>query len=146
MLRVTEITDNADVVITYGDSDTYAVTDQDDRDTSFTYSVSGDDSDFLTFNSAGVLSFRAGHKPDYERKSSYSIAIVARSGVGARRRTSTLDVTIEVVDAEDHGEVFLSQRQPQVGIEVHATVSDPDGRRGRQEMGVGAVRRDHGGR
>ena len=128
MLRVREITDNADVVITYGDSDTYAVTDQDDRDTSFTYSVSGADSDFLTFNSASVLSFRAGHKPDYERKSSYSIAIVARSGEGARRRTSTLDVTIEVVDAEDHGEVFLSQRQPQVGIEVHATVSDPDGR------------------
>ena len=36
-------------------------------------------------------------------------------------------MTIEVVDTEDSGEVFLSQRQPQVGREVAATPSDPDG-------------------
>ena len=32
-----------------------------------------------------------------------------------------------MVDTEDPGEVFLSQRQPQAGIEVVATLSDPDG-------------------
>ena len=34
---------------------------------------------------------------------------------------------IQVLDAEDEGEVLLSQRQPQVGIDIHATVRDPDG-------------------
>ena len=139
LLRVREITDKTDVVcspdedcIKYGDGDTqltantYAVTDQDD-DTTYTYSVSGADSGFLAFNSVGVLSFKAGHKPDYERKSSYSIAIVAHSGRGSRRLAATLDVTIDVMDEEDGGKIVLSQRQPQVGIDIHATVSDPDG-------------------
>ena len=36
-------------------------------------------------------------------------------------------MTIEVVDTEDPGEVALSQRHPQVGIDINATVSDPDG-------------------
>ena len=49
--------------------------------------------------------------------------MVARSG----GRSTTLDVTIEVVDTEDLGVVALSQRQPQVGREVSATPSDPDG-------------------
>ena len=128
VLRVREITKNQDVVITYGDSDTYAVTDQDEQDdeATYEYSVSGADGEFLTFNS-DVLSFITGHKPDYERKSSYSIVIVARSGDGMRSLAATLDVTIHVIDAEDSGEIVLSQRQPQVGSEVHAAVSDPDG-------------------
>ena len=141
VLRVTEITENTDALIAFGASDTpvgaatYAVTDEDGivagsdgyDDTSYTYSVSGADRDVLAFNSDGVLSFRMGHKPDFEKKSSYSITIAARSGQGSRRLTATLDVTIHVVDAEDIGEVFLSQRQPQVGYEIHATASDPDG-------------------
>ena len=32
-----------------------------------------------------------------------------------------------MVDEEDAGAVFLSQRQPQVGIVVHAMASDEDG-------------------
>ena len=116
-------------------ADTYAVTDEDGRvdgpdgydDASYTYSVSGSDSRAFAFNSDGVLSFRAGWKPDFESKSSYSITIVARSGQGPRRLTAALDATIEVVDTEDAGTVSLSQRQPQVGIEILATLSDPDG-------------------
>ena len=139
VLRVTENTDPP--VITVGDGETpvdgnsYAVTDQDGSvtgpdaydHTSYTYSVSGADRSFLAFNSAGILSFKASHKPDYEKKSSYSITIMARSSEGPRKLTATLDVTIDVVDAEDPGEVLLSQRQPQVGYEIHATASDPDG-------------------
>ena len=34
---------------------------------------------------------------------------------------------IEVVDGEDAGAVVLSQRQPEVGIAIHATASDDDG-------------------
>ena len=111
------------------DGDTFAVTDQDGRvdDATYTYSVTGADSDVLAFDGAGVLGFRAGHEPDYEEQSSYSITVVASSGEGARRLTAKLDVTIEVVDGEDAGTVTLSQREPQVGREIYATVSDPDG-------------------
>ena len=129
VLRVRE---NADPDITFGDDDnpvdagTYAVTDQDGADTTYAYSVTGDDREVLAFDN-GILGFMAGHEPDFEEKSSYSITVVARSGTGFRRRSTTLDVTIEVVDGEDAGAVVLSERQPQVGIAVHATASDPDG-------------------
>ena len=126
-LRVRE---NADAPgLTFGDEDspvdteTFAVTDQDANDTTFSYSVTGDDREVLAFDSDDVLGFKPDHKPDYEEKNSYSITITARS----RGRSTTLDVTIEVVDTEDVGEVSLSQRRPQVGIAVHGTVSDPDG-------------------
>ena len=89
--------------------------------------MSGTDSDVLAFNTAGILSFKAGHEPDFEEQSSYSIAVVARSGKGPRGLTATLEVTVNVVDEEDAGVVFLSQRQPQVGIVIHATASDEDG-------------------
>ena len=52
---------------------------------------------------------------------------MARSGDGSRRLSTTLDVTIDVVDGEDPGAVVLSQRQPEVGIAIHATASDDDG-------------------
>ena len=105
------------------DADTYAVTDQDEGDTSFSYSVTGTDSDVLEFNADDILSFREGHETDLEEKASYSIIVLARSG----RRTSALDVTINVGNSLEAGEVHLSQREPQVGTEVHATVTDPDG-------------------
>ncbi len=117
------------------DAATYAVTDEDGTftgphpydDTSYTYSVSGADSDVLAFNADDVLSFRQGHEIDYEEQASYSIVIEARSGEGTRRLTATLDVTVEVLDGEDAGEVVLSQREPQVGTTVLATADDPDG-------------------
>ncbi len=130
VLRVRE--NVAPPVITLDDGETpvsantYAATDQ-DGDGCCAYSVSGADRSYFTFSRAGVLGFRAGRRPDYERKSSYSITIVARSGQGARSMFASLAVTIEVVDTEDDGSVFLSQRQPQVGIEILATLSDPDG-------------------
>ncbi len=105
------------------DADTYAVTDQDEGATSFTYSVTGDDREFLAFNDDDILSFKEGHETDLEEKASYSITVVARSG----SRTSTLDVTIYVGNSLEDGEVVLSWRKPQVGTEVHATVIDPDG-------------------
>ncbi len=117
---VLNVSENVETPVEVG---TYPVTDQDSGDTTFTYSVLGDDEEFLDIDSSGVLSFEGDHEIDYETKSSYSITITASSG----GRSTTLDVTIEVVDAEDLGEVFLSQRQPQVGREVAAIPSDPDG-------------------
>ena len=114
------------------DAETYAVSDQDGsiadsyNDTSYTYSVSGADGDDFSFDS-GTLAFITGHEPDFEDQSSYSITVVAHSGGGARRLSASLDVIIEVVDGEDAGAVVLSQRQPEVGIEIRATASDDDG-------------------
>ena len=116
------------------DADTYAVTDQDGvvtgpdgyNDTTYTYSVSGADGDDFTLES-GALAFKAGHEPDFEDQSSYSITVEAHSGEGARRLSATLDVIIDVVDGEDAGAVLLSQRQPEVGIAIQAMASDDDG-------------------
>ena len=41
--------------------------------------------------------------------------------------SSTLPVTVMVVDAEDTGEVSFVQREPQVDKTITAKVSDPDG-------------------
>ena len=113
----------------------FAVTDQDGMvegtdgydDTRYSYRVTGADRSLFDVDDTGTLSFRAGREPDYEKKRSHSITIQASSGEGARSLTATLDVTIGVVNTHDVGKVSLSQRQPQVGIEIVATVSDPDG-------------------
>ena len=141
LLRVVERAGPGYPVITVGhdglsiDANTYAVTDQDGSvtgpdgydDTTYTYSVSGADGEDFDFDSVGVLIFSTGHEPDFEDQSSYSISVVAQSGEGARRLSASLDVIIEVVDGEDAGAVVLSQRQPEVGIAIHATASDDDG-------------------
>ena len=102
------------------DFDDY-VTDQDSATATFSYSVTCDDREVFTFVN-GVLTFKD-HEPNFEEQISYSITITARSG----GRSASLDLTIEVVDTEDPGEVALSQRQPQVGREVYAALNDPDG-------------------
>ena len=131
LLSVVENADPPVIRVGHGgpeiDANTYAVTDKDSEDTVIAYSVSGADGDDLVFNSLGVLSFKPGHEPDFEDRSSYSITVVAHSGNGPRRLASTLDVTIEVVDGEDLGVVVLSQRQPEVGVLIYAMASDDDG-------------------
>ena len=130
VLLVWENMDPPRITLLHGtpvDTGTYAVTDQDGADTARAYSVTGDDSDFFTFGSDGILSFTDGHEPDFEEKSSYSITVVARSGQGFRGRSATLDVAIRVADTQDAGEVVLSQREPRVGAPVRAAVNDPDG-------------------
>ena len=88
--------------------------------------MSGADGDDFDIEN-GILTFVAGHEPDFEDQSSYSITVVAHSGEGSRRLAASLDVIIEVVDEDDAGAVVLSQRQPEVGIEIRATASDDDG-------------------
>ncbi len=128
--------ENADPpAITFGDTDaalspeTFAIIEQDCADPpgSYSYSVTGDDLEKLDFRPSLHQGFEVGRRLDYEEQSSYSLTVVASSGEGPRRLTTTLDVTLEVVDEEDPGEVSLSQREPQIGREVYATVTDPDG-------------------
>ena len=89
--------------------------------------MSGADGDDFEFDSFDKLIFKAGHEPDFEDRSSYSITVEAHSGEGPRRLSASLDVIIDVVDGEDAGAVLLSQRQPEVGIAIQAVVSDDDG-------------------
>ena len=41
------------------------------------------------------------HTPNFEKKSSYAITIVASSGRGDRVLSAKVDVTVHVIDAED---------------------------------------------
>ena len=116
------------------------------------YSVEGTDKKYFTINTVDVIvdggdPFTPGtlmispdpddeglsvvnlddYKPNYEAKDSYSIIIAAASGDGSRRLTTRLPVTVNVLDGDDDGTVSVSQREPQVGRTVIATVSDPDG-------------------
>ena len=91
---------------------------------------------FVITPEAGALSFIGNdadtdadesHTPNFEDKSSYSITIVATSGTDDRLLRTRLAVTVTVIDGEDQGMVTLSQREPQEGQTVIATISDPDG-------------------
>ena len=94
------------LVFRFGDGDTqitastFQVTDQDSADTSVSYTLSGADHSAFTII-GGDLAFKSTHRPNFEYRSSYSITITARSGDGARGLSTTLDVTIEVVDTDD---------------------------------------------
>ena len=108
------------------DQDADTNTDEDNA----TLTRSGADAKYFTITNGGELAFVTGdeaHTPNFEKKSSYSITIVATSGEDDRLRRTRLDVTVHVIDAEDSGTVSLTAREPQVGRTVVATVSDPDG-------------------
>ena len=115
------------------------------KDGATTYEVEGADEEHFTIGgtdgTSGTLEFSTAFNAagaNFEDKSSYSITIVARTrtdGVdadatahGARgAKYGRLDVTINVVDQNDPGDVMLSEREPQVGRPVLATLDDDDG-------------------
>ena len=110
-------------------------------DATVVYAVTGDDKKYFLISGEGALTINHdpddegianadaedAYQPNYEAKDSYSITITATSGADGRRLTTRLDVTVNVLDGEDGGKVSLSQREPQVGQTVIATVTDPDG-------------------
>ena len=73
-----------------------------------------------------TLAFKSDHKVNFEAKDEYEITIVANDD-SAPEGVGTVDVTITVVNAEDDGVVTPTQREPQVGKEVVAALSDQDG-------------------
>ena len=122
--------DDPDTNLTVGDAT------QADNEADAALSLSGADAKYFDIDADGTLTIDQtvdgtvaadNYMPNYETKDSYSIAIVATSGVGDRTRRARLDVTVHVIDAEDTGTVTLSQREPQVGRTVVATLTDPDG-------------------
>ena len=106
---------------------TYAVTDpEDDRVGATTWSLAGTDSSYFTIEN-GRLRFSA--SPDYEvsgHGADYAVTVQA-AVAGQQGSPFTLAVTATVVNVDEAGVVSLSTEQPEVGVALTATLSDPDG-------------------
>ena len=61
---------------------------------------------------------------DYETKASYKVTVTATDTSNA---TDTITVTINVTNVDEAGAVALPPAQPVVGVELTATLTDPDG-------------------
>ena len=93
----------------------------DSENDALTYTLGGADAEsFDIEESSGQLKTRAAL--DFETQPSYTVEVTAvdPSGTGA-----TTTVTITVTDED--GKVTLPSAQPQIGIELRATLTDPDG-------------------
>ena len=106
---------------------TYTVTDPEgDAIGAITWSLAGTDSSYFTIED-GRLRFRAA--PDYEdpnHVADYAVTVQA-AVAGQQGGPLTLSVTATVVNIDDAGVVSLSAAQPEEGIALTATLSDPDG-------------------
>ena len=93
---------------------------------SATWSLSGDDAGDFSISSAGVLTLRA--IPNYEAPTDantdnvYSVTVVANDGSS----TAMLNVTVTVTNVDEPGTVSLTG-DPQVGVELTASLADLDG-------------------
>ena len=92
---------------------------------SLTYSLSGaDQTSFDIVSTNGQITVRSGTSLDYESRNSYAVVVTAADPSGA---TDTIAVTVNVTNVDETGVVSLSPSQPQVGTELTATLTDPDG-------------------
>ena len=91
-----------------------------------TWAVTGPDADdYFRIDQNGRLYFQT--TPDYEDPTNLDneYAVTVQATASDEPRPGTLDVTVTIEDTL--GMVRLSSNQPQVGRELTATVSDPDG-------------------
>ena len=95
-----------------------------DADTDrLSYFLSGTDAAAFEINSSsGQLRTRAAL--DYEAKQSYQVDVTATDPSGG---SGEVEVTISVGNVQEAGTVALLPLQPVVGIELTATLADPDG-------------------
>ena len=81
-----------------------------------------------------MLTFKTGSLPNYEMPGDadmdnvYEVTVVATAGGTGRSMAGTRDVKVMVNNVEEPGTVTLNKAVPVVGIEVTASLSDPDGR------------------
>ena len=96
-----------------------------------TYTLGGGDAgSFDIEESSGQLKTKAAL--DFERQASYSVAVSVRDGKNAKHNAdatidATITVTVTVTNVDEDGAVTLPAAQPQVGAELTATLTDPDG-------------------
>ena len=119
-----------EAAIKYAENDTGPVvtfTAVDPEGESIVWSPAGVDMDDFTIE-GGVLRFKS--SPDFENPADdgtnnvYEVTVQASDG-GADT-TAMEEVTIEVTNVEEPGTVTLSTLQPQVGVAITATLTDPD--------------------
>ncbi len=95
----------------------------DDNNDALTYSLKNARlSHFGIDSSTGQL--RAGSPLDYETRNSYTVKVIATDPSDS---SDSVTVTITVNNVDEPGTVSLSWRQPQVGTELEAALTDPDG-------------------
>ena len=137
---------DADDAPNTADVATYAGTDP-EGDT-ISWDLRGADAALFTIG-GGVLKFKAA--PDYENprdvmgtntatpdadasQNTYSVVVraIASRDSGNTGPAETVDtpVTVTVTDVDEDGEVLISLLQPEVGIEIMASLTDPDGSSG----------------
>ena len=91
------------------------------------WSLSGPDAGDFSINRAGQLTFR--RSPNFEAPAdsntdnTYEITLTARSG----NNRDGLDVTVRVTNVDEEGEVALSPARGNIGAQLTATLTDPDG-------------------
>ena len=89
--------------------------------------LGGTDASDFSISSGGVLTFRS--TPNFEspadsnRDNLYEITVTARSG----NYQDELDVTVNVFNVDEEGEVTLSPLRGSIGGLITATLTDPDG-------------------
>ena len=112
---------------------TYMASDPEEQGAALTWSLKGADMDKLMISGAGALTFK--EAPNYEmpadagRDNVYNVTVVATdTGEGkGNKMTAERMVVIMITNAEEDGTVKLSAQQPKIGVEVTASVTDPDG-------------------
>ena len=106
---------------------TYSAADP-EGETGFSWTLAGDDRGDFSISAAGVLSFSASPNfedpQDADTDNAYQVIVTAAD---SNSNSSSLDVTITVTNVDEAGAVSLSPDQPQVGTELTATLTDPDG-------------------
>ena len=69
----------------------------------------------------------------------YNVTVVVTD---SDNNTDSRDVAVTVTNVEEDGTVTLSNLQPEDGVPITATLTDPDGRHNRTQVAVGI--RDRG--
>ena len=88
-----------------------------------TYSLSGFNAfSFNIVSATGQLTVK--DVLDYETKSVYQVKVLASDH---RNASNGVDVTINVTNVEEAGTLVVSPEQPELGVSLTATLSDPDG-------------------
>ena len=104
---------------------TFRATDPEGK--SIIWDLNGADNEDFSIE-GGVLRFE--ESPDYEvpadQGSDNTYEVTIQASDGGQNTTATMAVSIEVTNVDEDGTVMLSTLQPQVGVEVTATLTDPD--------------------
>ena len=98
------------------------ITASDAENDPLTYTLDGSSAPFEILQSSGQLQTAAAL--NFEETASYSVTVIATD---PSNKSDNITVTITVDNVDEDGAVTLSSLQPQVGTQLTATLTDPDG-------------------